>query len=201
MRDFCLIIIQLLLNSHCQLVAADKTTMTTTTTTTMKDKKVLNEFIIDLYDVKEDNERKESGLSIDLKIDYGNSNNDSKSFLLSTITSATQSSRSIQNRDIKILYKGSNLPSKMDLYPKPGSGGGGGAGGGLSSLIFFDYIDYHDGTNGSTNGYYIIRINKEFLVLVASIALIAFLTFMVVFCLLRCFKSKADNYYYCKYHQ
>lgn len=167
---------------------------------------ILNDIIIDLFDANTNRElsnpgireQQESGLNINLKIDYpsptqpdittsSNSLTSTKKTTTSRIINSSTTYRSLQNREIKIVYKG---PPKNDAKSKDS---------GLNSIISFNEVDYKDGS--SISAYYLIRINKDFLVLVSSILFVVFLTLFAVISLFKCFKSKNDSYYYYKYRR
>lgn len=164
---------------------------------------ILNDIIIDLFDANTKRElsnpgireQQESGLNINLKIDYSADDKPPSPQPSITTTKKTTSRiinssttyRSLQNREIKIVYKGS---PKIDAKSKDS---------GLNSIISFDEVDYKDGS--SISAYYLVRINKDFLVLVSSILFVVFLTLFAVISLFKCFKSKNDSYYYYKYRR
>lgn len=163
---------------------------------------ILNDIIIDLFDANTNKElsnpgireQQESGLNINLKIDYSaddkpplQPNTTTSNSPTSTKKTSSTTYRSLQNREIKIVYKGS---PKNDAKSKDS---------GLNSIISFDEVDYKDGS--SISAYYLIRINKDFLVLASSILFVVFLTLFAVISLFKCFKSKNDSYYYYKYRR
>lgn len=195
-RIFHMIMIQLLIISYHSFEFA------TTKKSAPMNGQILNDIIIDLFDANTNKElsnpgireQQESGLNINLKIDYSaddkpplQPNTTTSNLPTSTKKTSSTTYRSLQNREIKIVYKGS---PKNDAKSKDS---------GLNSIISFDEVDYKDGS--SISAYYLIRINKDFLVLASSILFVVFLTLFAVISLFKCFKSKNDSYYYYKYRR
>lgn len=132
--------------------------------------------------------------------------------LLGSTTNNASKNRALQNRDIKIVYKVSNN-SKTEGMSKSG----------LNSLVSFEYVvvppdkgSVSSGGGGkspttestslwtddfiATSGYYLIKINKEFLIFVSAIVLVVLLTVLLLVCLFKCMKPKNDSYYFCRYN-
>lgn len=113
------------------------------------------------------------------------------------LTTSTDRIKEIKNRDIKIYYKtnpymdkkvnvGSNRSSsilKLDNLD-------------LNKLVQFNYL------NESNQFFYLIKINRDFLVIIGSIFLIVLVSLSLITCFYKFIDSSHnDSYYFCKYHQ
>lgn len=95
--------------------------------------------------------------------------------------------RLIKNRDLKVFFKGTNLTTINKL-----------AKGKYHSMFSIDNI-YEN------NSYYtVVKINKELLVLLASIISVILIAFTIITCLYRMINISNynnSNYHHCRYHK
>lgn len=109
----------------------------------------------------------------------------------------TKRIKEVKNRDIKIYYKTSpNVGSKSYL----GSNG-------TNSILRLDNFDLKkliqlNYLNESNQSFYLIKINRDFLVIIGSIFLIVLVSLSLITCFYKFIDSSHnDSYYFCKYHQ
>ncbi len=134
-------------------------------------------------------------------------------------TISTNKTRQVVNREIKIIYKGSDseLLKKLNstnkgnpstsLKPKANMTEKSYAA--FDSIFNFFNLNNNEKIGESKIGditeayyYYTIKINKEICLLLICVFVLVLIAFSVLSCLYRCLSpSRKDNYYYCKYHQ
>ncbi len=165
----------------------------------LHDKKILSEILIDLEDNSRllDNEISTPIFTIQEK--FTNSTQTTLNFsknYISTVTmspnttyNSPMSLRSLKNRDIRFFYKSKNESNKFLKANKN------------ENSLFSIYNIVEDKTN-----YMVIKMNKELLILVASISSIFLIACIVITFLCKCFpqfpqsNNNKNGYSPCRYH-
>jgi hypothetical protein len=164
-----------------------------------QDKKILSEIFIDLEDNSRlsDNEISTSIFTTQEKFTKFTQTtlNFSKNYISNvtmspnTTYNSTISVRSLKNRDIRFFYKSKNESNKFLKANKN------------ENSFFSIYNIVEDKTN-----YMVIKMNKELLILVASISSIFLIAFIVITFLCKCFpqfphsNNNKNGYSPCRYH-
>lgn len=134
-------------------------------------------------------------LEIGFKIDYDWSLDNNNKQKITPTTSKTIKTVNLTNksgRAVKLVYKLNDSGKKTPELV--GNGNNNNKEKASDSLIAFDTIETHLGNGQVSAAYYLIRINREFCVLVALVVLVVLVTLAVVVCLIRCFTARSYSY-------